>query len=252
MAWQPFTYVNFLLQQYYFHTSLWSSDQFSNKIFTFIYFFLLNYHPHWSKGVIICIRYEMSWIRGFLGDPQLTSVCMAIYFKIYTFSYLLFIPRNFFSTHASTTKNVIFGVLTLYSLISTNIYFRLFTKIRRHAPSHCACHCPISSLRKLLHHPQIRHNRFHPTSPSLWILRHLNRRPIGSIWESMNHLRFAQRRCYKRGMSLRMWLHQNRCPTGSLRLSIHNIRFTQRMCHLMKVLIINSSPPESWIEGPAD
>ena len=102
-----------------------------------------------------------------IGGPQLTSVCMAVYFTIYTFFYSLFILRNFCSTRAPTTENVIFGVLTLDSLIPTNITSKSVLKIWRHAPDHCTFRRPISSLIQSLHHPQIRHKSFHQkrTSP---------------------------------------------------------------------------------------
>ena len=54
---------------------------------------------------------------------------MAVYFTIYTFSDLLFIPWIFFSTRVLTTKGVIFGVLILEPLIYTNIPSQLVTKM---------------------------------------------------------------------------------------------------------------------------
>ena len=76
------------------------------------------------------------------------------------YSDLFLIPSNFCSTGESATKNVIFGFLTLDPLISTNIHYQLVPKIWRHAPGHCACCLPIISLRRYLHHLQIRHTIF--------------------------------------------------------------------------------------------
>ena len=71
-----------------------------------------------------------------VGGPQLMSVYMSVYFTIYTFSNFLFIMRNFFSTHASTTENVVLGVLTLDPLISNNIPSQLVPEFWRHVPYH--------------------------------------------------------------------------------------------------------------------
>ena len=122
-----------------------------------------------------------------VGGPQLTSVCTAIYFNIYTLYGLIFIPPNFSPTRALTTKNVIFGVLTLDPLISTNITSRLVPKIWSYAPGHCACRRTISSLSWSLYHLQIWNNSFHQNRTSLWMRRHRNHHPFGSLWESLHH-----------------------------------------------------------------
>ena len=104
------------------------------------------------------------------------------------FLYFLFIPRNFCSTLASTTKNVVFGVLTLDPLIFTNIPYRLAPNIWRHTTGHCACWRTINSLDQSLHYLQIRHNSFHKKRLSLWMRRLRNRLPIVSLWASLHHL----------------------------------------------------------------
>ena len=122
-----------------------------------------------------------------LGGPHLTSVCVAVYFTIYTFFWFYFIPRIFCSTRASTTKNVIFWVLTLYPLISANIPCQLVPKFWRHAPGHCACHRPISNLRWYLIHLQIRHKIITTKGRHCEYGAAKNRRPIGSLWASLHH-----------------------------------------------------------------
>ena len=120
------------------------------------------------------------------GGLGLTSICMAVYFTISTFPDLLFIPRNFCSTRALTTKNVIFGVLEPNPLIPTNITSQLVPKIWCHAPGHCACRRPISSCRQSLHQLQTRHKSFHQKTTSLWMRCRRNGFPISSLWASLH------------------------------------------------------------------
>ena len=87
---------------------------------------------------------------------------------------MFFIPQNFCSTRASTIENMIFGVLTLNSLISTNIPSQLVPKIWRHAPGHCAWRRPIIGLWWYLNHLRIRHKSSQQKKTPLWKRLHRN------------------------------------------------------------------------------
>ena len=139
-----------------------------------------------------------------VGGPHLTYIFMAFYFSILLFGASFSCSEIFYSTRASTTKNIIFGVLTFDPFISTNISSQLVPKIWRHAPGHCACCLPTISLRRYLHHLWIRNKSFHQKMTSLWMRCHWNCRPTGSLWASLHHIQFTRRRYYRRRTSPQM------------------------------------------------
>ena len=102
-----------------------------------------------------------------LGVPYLTSLCMSIYFNIYTFSGLLLILRSFFSACVTIAKNMIYDIFAFDPFIFINIPSQLVPKIPRHAPVHSARSHPIGSIRPSLHHLQISYRRFHQKRTSL-------------------------------------------------------------------------------------
>ena len=122
-----------------------------------------------------------------IGGSQLTYVCTDFYFTIYTLSDLLLITGNLFSTCATTTKIVIYDILTFDPLIYTNNNSQLVPKIPWHDPGHRERRCTIGSLIPSLHNLRITERKFNQKITSLWMRIHQNHHPIGSLWTPLHH-----------------------------------------------------------------